>query len=285
MSHPSRSVRICDSIASVAMVYLDGELAAEEKHELETHLTECARCRSEVDNAHVEQEVLRVALAAPRAPAAMRSRLTAALDDAERAEAIDIRRADRRRWSSWLLPGSAIVAAAAAIAVFLGVGQIGFMGSSGNVGSIARAGLHQQIRAIPLEIGGPTFGEPRFAKELTQVVGSRLLGHRILPEGVSGHDATLYAYDVPINDELHHIARRVVLTLLVIENIAQDQMADGEAVRKGGRLLHVVQIDGHTAVTAVDANRRGYMFMAEDLSPQELVSLVGRTSLVGPQAP
>lgn len=273
------SARLCENIHTVAMVYLDGELAAEEKHELETHLTECATCRTEVDSAQMEQDVLRVALAAPRAPDALRNRLAAALEEADQAEAIDIRRAERRRWSSWLLPGSAIAAAAAAIIVFVG----GMIPSGSGVGAIARAGLHQQIRAIPLEIGGPTFGGSTVANELSQVEGSRLLGHRILPEGVNGHDATLYAYDVPINDDLHRIARRVTLTVLVIENITQKQMSDGEPVRVGGRLLHIVKIDGHTAVTAVDATRRGYMFMAKELSSQELVALVGRTSLVGPQ--
>ncbi len=279
-------VRICDNIASLAMVYVDGELAAEEKHEVETHVIECAACRAEVEAAHVEQDVRRAALSAPLAPAALRHRLAAALDAAQRSENADQRRAKRRQWSSWLLPGSAIAAAAAAMAVFVGFGQVGRMGtvaSSGRVSSIARAGLHQQIRAIPLEVGGPTFGGPQFSQELSQVEGSRLLGHRILPEGVNGHDATLYAYDVPITDDRHQIARRVVLTLLVIENITPSEMADGEAVRAGGRLLRVVEIDGHTAVTAVDASRRGYMFMAKDLASQELVSLVGRTSLVGPQ--
>lgn len=279
-------VRICDNIASLAMVYVDGELAAEEKHEVETHVIECAACRAEVEAAHVEQDVRRAALAAPLPPAALRHRLAAALDAAERSENVDQRRAKRRQWSSWLLPGSAIAAAAAAMVVFVGFGQVGRMGtvaSSGRVSSIARAGLHQQIRAIPLEVGGPTFGGPQFSQELSQVEGSRLLGHRILPEGVNGHDATLYAYDVPITDDRHQIARRVVLTLLVIENITPSEMADGEAVRAGGRLLRVVEIDGHTAVTAVDASRRGYMFMAKDLASQELVSLVGRTSLVGPQ--
>lgn len=273
------SARLCENITTVAMVYLDGELAAEEKHELETHLTECTACRGEVDTAQMEQDIRRMALATPRAPEAVRSRVLAALDQADQTEAIDIRRAERRRWSSWLLPGSAIAAAAAAMFVFVA----GIMPLGSDVGAIARAGLHQQIRAIPLEIGGPTFGGSTVANELSQVEGSRLLGHRILPEGVSGHDATLYAYDVPINDDLHHIARRVVLTMLLIENITQDQMSDGEPVQAGGRLLHIVKIDGHTAVTAVDASRRGYMFMAAELSPQELVALVGRTSLVGPQ--
>ena len=36
---------LCESIDTLAMAYLDDELAAEERHELEPHLTECAACR------------------------------------------------------------------------------------------------------------------------------------------------------------------------------------------------------------------------------------------------
>jgi len=32
---------LCESIDTLAMAYLDDELAAEERHELEAHLTEC----------------------------------------------------------------------------------------------------------------------------------------------------------------------------------------------------------------------------------------------------
>jgi hypothetical protein len=60
-------------------------------------------------------------------------------------------------------------------------------------------------------------------------------------------------------------------------------MSDGEEAESGGRVLHVLRSDGHTAVTHVDANHIGYMFLADQLSPDELVALIGKTGLVGPQ--
>ena len=47
--------------------------------------------------------------------------------------------------------------------------------------------------------------------------------------------------------------------------------------------MRVVQADGHTVVTCVDRNRLGYQFMADQLSVDELVTLVSKTALVGPQ--
>ena len=57
---------LCESIDTLAMAFLDGELATEEKHELETHLTECPSCRSEVDAARADQNPLPVSFQAPR---------------------------------------------------------------------------------------------------------------------------------------------------------------------------------------------------------------------------
>jgi hypothetical protein len=269
---------LCESIDTLAMAFLDGELATEEKHELETHLTECPSCRTEVDTARSDQELLHISLQAPRASDSMRMRIGKALEAAEKAEVIDIRRADRRRLSSWMLPGSAILAAAAAIFVFVGVG---FKAPSESVGSIAKAGVHQQTRSLPLEVQGASTGpwmrqfgsmEPQL-----EAPGSQVLGGRYLPSGVSGHDAWLIAYDVPMND------RRIVFTMLKIDGVSADQMADGEEIEANGRAVRVIHTDGHVAVTCVDAKHYGYMFMAEELSVDELVTLVSKTGLVGKQ--
>ena len=39
---------LCESIDTLAMAYLDDELASEERRELETHLHDCNACRAEV---------------------------------------------------------------------------------------------------------------------------------------------------------------------------------------------------------------------------------------------
>jgi len=265
---------LCESIDTLAMAYLDGELAAEEKHELETHLTECTSCRAEVDTARTDQELLRISLAAPRASDSMRMRLGKALDTAEQAEASDIRSAKKRKLSSLVLPGSAILAAAAAILVFVGVG---FTPPGDRVGSIAKQGLRQQTRGLPLEAEGPRTQEwlHQVGMEAPNVAGSQLLGWQPLPDGVWGHDATIFAYDVPLN------GRRIVLNMLVIHNITQDQMSDGDELTRNGRTMHLLRLeDGRFAVTYVDKRHRGFSFLSEQLSEDELVDLISVTGLV-----
>jgi anti-sigma factor RsiW len=276
---------LCESIDTLAMAYLDDELATEERHELETHLTACASCKAELDLARGSHNFLRTSLQAPRATDTMRMRIARALDGAERDEL----RTQRRRMSAWVLPGSAILAAAAAIAVFVGTSvktgeQQAPVARAKLGGSVVKSALRQQTREVPPEIEGPGTDE-----RLSKLAGmaaprlpssaSRVIGGRFLPMGVNGHDATLISYDITLKGE------HVQLSMLQIQDIGAEEMTDGDEVESGGRALRVLHSDGHTAVTYVDArNRLGYMFMAEALPEGELVSLVGRTSLVvGPQ--
>jgi hypothetical protein len=267
-------MRLCDSIDTLAMAYLDDELATEERHELETHLLDCTACRAEVDTARADHDLLRNSLMAPRASDTMRMRLSRALDSADRDEA----RAQRKRWSRWALPGGAILAAAAALLVFVGVG---FKPPGDRVGAVAKAGVRMQTRSLPLESEVPTVGEwtSRGVMDVPRadsLPGSRFLGWRPLPEGVNGHDAALFAFDIEVN------GRRAVLSMLKIANVRADEMSDGDEVEAGGRALRVLRSDGHTAVTCVDSRHIGYMFMADELAVDDLVALVGKTGLVGP---
>ena len=181
-------------------------------------------------------------------------------------------------WARCVYPPSAIyVAAAAAILVLVGSG---LAPTTPRVGSVARAGVHLQTRA-PVR-GRGSVRTDQWLRQFKAAApppldrpGSQTIGGRYLPSGVYGHDAWLIAYDVPIDN------RRVVLSMLVIDNVQPDELSEGERVEIDGRVLRVIQADGHTAVTTIDAAHRGYMFMAEDLTIDELVHLVGRTGLVG----
>src|SRR3569623_1382959 len=162
---------LCESIDTLAMAYLDDELASEERRELETHLHDCNACRAEVEGARADQALIQTSLVAPRMTDTMRMRLVKSL----------------------------------------------------------------------------------------------------------GEEGTLLSYDITAG------GRHVVLSLLVIQGGGPEEMQDGEEVDAGGRMVHVIQSNGHNAVTVTDANHRGYMFMADELPIADLISLVGRTSLVGPQ--
>ncbi len=270
---------LCESIDTLAMAYLDGELANEERHELDMHLTECTSCRAEIDGARADQELIQTSLVAPRMSETMRFRMVRALDEADKVTSIETAKQQRRKLSQFVLPGTAILAAAAAIVVFVGVNM---KSPAPLAGSVARAGVRQQTRALPLEVEGPRTGNwvRQFAAVNPPQVsqsGSQLLGARMLPAGVNGHDGTLLSYDIVVNE------RHVVLSVLVIQDVRPEELSEGEEMDVNGRSVRVVTSDGHTAVTTLDADHRGYMFMSEELPLKDLIALVGRTSLVGPQ--
>ena len=50
----SKLTNLCESIETTAMVYLDDELATEERRELELHLLDCTGCRQHVEHERTE---------------------------------------------------------------------------------------------------------------------------------------------------------------------------------------------------------------------------------------
>lgn len=272
---------LCESIDTLAMAYLDDELASEERRELDTHLTECESCRKEIDGARADQQLIQTSLVAPRATDTMRMRMMKALDTADKESAVELVKVQRKRFSQWVLPGSAMLAAAAAIVVFVGV-NMKPGDSQRAVGSVARAGLKQQSRSLPLEVQGASTGA--WVRQFAEVDPphmpantSQLLGARMLPGGVNGHDGTLLSYQITFNQ------RPAVLSVLVVEDVRPEELSDGEEVDAGGRMVRVIQSDGKTVVTCTDGEHHGYMFMSDELPVADLISLVGRTSLVGKQ--
>jgi anti-sigma factor RsiW len=265
---------LCESIDTLSMAYLDDELASEERRELELHLTECTGCRAHVDSERSVHELLARSLAAPPAPDLLQARVSRALD----AEDASASRAARRRLSQWLLPGSAIAAAAAAIAVFVSVKPM----AERDVGAIAHDATRQVTRQLPLEVEGASTGpwlQQHFASmEVPRIAepSSRIVGARLLPHGINGHDGALLSYKLDLT------GNPFVVSVLVIRDVRDGEMSDGDEVEVNGRTLHVLESDGHVAVTTIGANHMGYMFMAPELSTNELVWLVGRTTLVAP---
>jgi len=264
---------LCQSIDTLAMAFLDDELAAEERRELELHLLDCASCRHHVDGERADLELVRKALVAPPAPALLKARIARALD-AEDAAAV---RSERRRWSQWLLPGSAILAAAAAILVFVGVGTPGARDGSAVTLDVAK----QQTHALPLEVQGASTGPwlrqnfapvepPRFTEP-----GNALLGARLLPNGIANHDAALLQYLVAIGDN------RVTLTAIVLKDLRGDELSGGQAYQVGDLVLRVHDANGMPVVTYADpVDHVGYVFVSERLTAEELIRLVMSTDLM-----
>ena len=255
---------LCQSIDTLSMAYLDDELAAEERHELEAHLTECASCRAQLDGERADQELLQRALSAPRMPDLVRGHIIGALDDEDRVAA----KAARRRLTPYLLPGSAILAAAAAIAVFVSGAFV--RSPQERRGSVTRM---LADRALPLEVQGPSTGpwlRQNFAAvEPPRIADGEFLGARLLPHGINNHNSALLSYRVNFE------GNPVVLSILVVRDLRAGEMTDGDEVSTAGRTLHVIEEDDHAVVTYVDNNHMGYMFMAPELSVNELIKLVG----------
>jgi len=266
---------LCNSIDTLAMAFLDDELAAEERRELELHLLDCASCRQLVDGERADLELVRKALVAPPASALLKARITRALD----AEDVAIARRDRRRWSQWLLPGSAMAAAAAAILVFVGVGTAP---DGRETSPFTRDVAKQEIHALPLEVQGASTGPwlrdhfaPVEPPQFTEP-GIALLGARLLPNGIANHDAALLSYAVTIG------ANRVTLTAVVLKDLRSDDLGGGQAYQVGDLVLRVHNADGMPAVTYVDPGRNvGYVFTSERLTAEELIRLVVSTDLIG----
>jgi anti-sigma factor RsiW len=271
---------LCESIDTLAMAYLDDELVAEERRELELHLLSCAGCKAHVESERADLALVRKALAPPPAPGKLKVSIQRLLDAEDQAAT----RAVRRRWTRFALPGSAALAAAAALAVFVFAQP---REAPSDDGRVAREAVRQQqqSRRMPLEVQGPSTGPwlqqnfasyvqpPRFTEPGIELLGARLTA-------VSGHNAALLKYLVTLGE------RQVTLTAVVIDDLRGDELSGGTPVPLvGGHTLHVHNADGTPAVTYVDVStpvgtRMGYAFASDGLSRQELLELVVRSDLI-----
>ena len=275
----SGPMSLCESIDTLAMAYLDDELAAEERHELEAHLTECASCRVHLDGQRADHALIKRALVIAPAPDVLRAKLKRALDveDAEAAKA------QRRRWYQYMLPGSAMVAAVAAIVLFVSTQAKPERAAA----TVAQQATKHGTRDLPLEVQGANTQQwlnthfasvqpPHFNN--TDVPENELLGARLLPGAINGHDAAALSY------QIRRGGNPFLLSVLVVRDIGEDEMREGTPMRVNNRTVYVLESpQGQAVVSYVDRNNMGYMFMAPELSVNELVWLVSRTDLVGPQ--
>lgn len=266
---------LCKSIDTLSMAYLDDELAAEERHELEAHLTECAACRAQLEQERADKAMLHRALVAPPASDLFRAKVMRALDEEDRAS----QKTQRRRWFQYVLPGSAMAAAAAAMLMFFNV-----QGTTHKPSASINSAAKVTKRPLPLEVQGASTGPwlranfapvepPQFSE-----ASARLMGGRLLPGGIDGRDAAMIAYNVDLS------GRQVLLTVLVVRDLHDGEWNEGKTMRVNNRTMHVVQADdGNQMVSYVDSNHFGYLFLAPDLTVDQLVRLVALTNLVGPQ--
>ena len=263
---------LCKSIDTLAMAYLDDELASEERRELELHLGECSNCKTQVEAERSELSHLRAVLVAPPASDFLRSKLSRALD----AEDKVIAQQSRRQWSRYLLPGGSIAVAAAALLVFVSVG-LKQPSPQANAG-VPREAARQTARQLPLEVQGASTG-PWMRKHFAPVEPPQFKGPNIELIGgrataIAGHDAVLLRYLVNVG------VNRVSLTTVLIAGLQTSELPEGTQVRIGNLVLHAYDAGGQPAVTYIDENNIGYVFTSERMSLDELTSLVGSSDLI-----
>ncbi len=266
---------LCQSIETLAMAYLDDELAAEEQRELELHLVECRACKLHLETERAELAVLRTALVPPPAPDLVKVRIARALDQEDERIAGTERQRARTRFGKWLLPGSALAAAAAALLVFI---SVSFKQPQSRQLTVANEVVRQQTRSLPLEVQGASTGTwlkehfapvepPQFTEPGIELIGARATA-------VAGHDAALLRYLVNVG------VNRVSLTTVIITELRGDELSNGREVQIGRMTLHIHDADGQPAVSYVDDNHVGYVFTSERMSLKELIEVVVTSDLI-----
>jgi anti-sigma factor RsiW len=275
----------CTDIESLVQTYLDDELAEGETRELELHVGECESCRRQVTRAARFHDRLRqdlATLAPPSAPEALCQRVALALDQ----EDWRMRRARMR--TTWVLPGAATVAAAAALLLFVVTQMNPTASQTANPTErptqpqVTEAAVLEHIRRPPLEVQGaavspwmrqhysPTVQMPRFEGVRTVLRGGRLGQLR-------GRQAMQLYYDVL------HGQRRHEVVVHVFDGRDIDFASgfpEGRPHRLDGKELWVGQLRGYGVVAHRDARGTAYLFTSEDLSGDRLLEIVARADML-----
>ena len=256
---------LCDSIETLAMTFLDGELAGGEARDLELHMVECGPCRGHLDQAAGDHARRRRRLAPPPPPELLRARVLRALDDEDRRA--------RKPLSTWALPGGAALAAVAALAVFIGLPR-----TTPQDPAVDKEVVGTVTRNRPLEVSGPAvepFVRDNLDRNLTlpvfytgkvQSVGARI--SRVLDR-----DAAALNYRVDLGRGSVEIAMVVILD-------ARGLAWPGEAREVGGRTLWLSQEQGWSVVKLRDRKQHGFVFVSAGLDVEALADLVGQSSLI-----
>jgi len=265
---------LCQSIDTLSMAFLDDELAAEERRELELHLLDCASCRGHLDGERADIDLIRSRLVAPPAPERLKARIAQALDVEDRSTAVR----DRKRLSRFMLPGAAVLAAAAALLVFVGVKPAADVSEPTPV---AMEAARQGNRSMPLEVQGASTGPwlqqhlassatpPRFKKSTNiDTLGARLTA-------VLGHDAAIVKYRVtePTGAQFDVIE-------VMVRDIDPGELSAGTPVMLGDRTMHAIRAGGMPGITYVNEQHMGFAFFSPHLNHEELIRLIESSNVL-----
>lgn len=256
--------QMCNSIDTLSMAYLDEELAGEERRELELHLLECASCRDYVQAERQEAALRRQLLATPPAPDVVRAKVLRMLD---REDEQTTSRALRERIARWLLPGSSMAVAAAAMLVFV------FLREPASDSSLPVAAVAHAPMSVTGVRTGSWVQEQLDAPAPSFGAGIELVGGRATL--VDDRELVQLFYEV-------ESSRRQRFQLEAFLFRAQaNELREGQAVRSiEGRTVRITRLEKRPAITYRDERGIGYIFMSEDLTERALLELVLSSDLI-----
>jgi hypothetical protein len=266
----------CNDVDTLLPTYLDGELAPHDQLGFEHHLADCTSCRETVRGERAYLDAVRARLAPPVPPPDLERRIRGALD----VEDHRISASRRRVGWSWALPGTAGLAAAAALALFI-TGELSRQAAPAAEAPAVREAVRDRLNDSPIRRGSPTeisvaaneflrlpVSVPRFSP----VVDGSLKGWQ--PREVEGRQAVVLLYEnVPDpRGGLHQLSVHVF-------DARDIPLAGGERVDILGKQLRVGSPLGVSTVWLKDDSGIGYVF-SSDMSRRDLVQLVGASSLL-----
>jgi len=247
---------LCQSIDTLAMAYLDDELADEELRDFELHMIDCAACRGRVDAERESLAELRRRLAPPPTPDVVRARLRMALD----AEDAAVSRASLRgRMTHYALPGVASLAAVGALALF--VTSRHDDAPSNRVATMVGHSMQSLQLDVP-NVQRVAAGQPQGQLDVFRVAQKE--------EQVQGRTVTEQTYQVTLPSGF-----AVPVQVDIFDSRGWD-FDDGTSVQVNGYELRVVQTQSGYVVEYRASDGVGYLFQAPDLATEDFVDLVGR---------
>jgi anti-sigma-K factor RskA len=248
---------LCASIDTLAMTYLDDELAEEELRDFEMHMIDCAGCRARVDAEREALADLRSKLAPPATPDVVRARLFATLDGEDERTSREERKS---RVAGWLLPGAASFAAVAALALFAW-SRLPADAPDSVASDVARTQMQSPRVALPVIAGE--------APEMDRVDVVAIWGAQFRDREVIHQ---LYWVRERTGD---HTIQASVFDARGLE------MDLGERIIAGGRAMWVVEVpDLGWIVMHRTAEGIGMGFSSPDLAPEQLVNEIVQYGLL-----